>query len=58
MPLLLKIVSNGGDSHLVVVLDELPVDPAPGQPLLRGDPVFPFLQYLVDAERHFVYDRP
>ena len=52
-----EIVPNGGYPYLVMVNDKLAVDPAPGEPLLRRDPVCPLALYLVDARRHFFHYR-
>jgi hypothetical protein len=53
LPLLCPIIADG--LHLVMVNDKLAVDPAPGEPLLRRDPVCPLALYLVDARPHLFH---
>ena len=52
-----EIVPDSGYPYLVVVLDKLAMDPAPGESLLRRDPVCPLALYLVDARRHLFHYR-
>jgi hypothetical protein len=52
-----EIVPNGGYPYMVVVLGKLAVDPAPGEPFFRRDPVCPLAPYLVDACHYLFHYR-